>query len=186
MDVDIFLNDPNPRLGATLEEVLRGYPELFRVRWHPRSEPELYQQLYLASYPLDLCSGHPLEADEPCEATGYLIGYGEPELAMPPAVALFNRLALLDAPGGVKELRAGVWTAAFTEPETLRAGFYRAFQDALRALTAADQALLSRCPDLSDTDAAHQLEVTIAALRRAREAIWEPIRAGKEQDGQDG
>lgn len=187
MDVDIFLNENEPRLPFVLEEVLRGYPDLFRVRRHPRPEPEIYQQLHLASFPLDVDSGHPLEADEPCEAHGDVLGYGYGEIhpEMPPAVALFNRLALVDAPGGVKQVRPGVWSVAFLEPETLRAGFYRAFQDALRALAAADRALLGRCPELSDTDAALQLEVTVAALRRARETSWEPIQSGKEQDGQD-
>lgn len=167
MHLDVFL--AGETLRSDVEVLLRAYPALFDVRWHDEPAPELYQQLWIASYPLDACTGHALGPDEICEPLGYDYGYGLPPQPATVSLGLFDRVALVAAPGRVTELRPGVWSVSFEEFETLRAGFYRAFADALSALGTADLALMKRRPELSEEEAAVLLEVTVPALRRARE-----------------
>lgn len=168
MDLDVFLTEPGDSLQSAVEEVLRAYPRFFRVRWHQDPAPLQFQQLWLASFSLDACTGHGLDSDEVCEPMSYDYSYGLPALPAAASLAFFNRIALVAAPGRVTALRPGVWSSSFEEFETFRAGFYRAFVDALTALGTADLALMKRRPELSDEEASVLLEVTVPALRRAR------------------
>jgi hypothetical protein len=168
MNVDVFL-DESSGTRARLERILSAYPDLFQIRWHAPGSHARFAQLYHASLPLDASTGHgPAESGH----AGYgAYGYygGEPLLQPLPALALFDRLALLPASGGPpRNLRPSVWEVPFPAEDLLRAAFHQALEAALAELRAAYVQLRATHPGILELPAAAALlQVTPAALRRA-------------------
>jgi hypothetical protein len=168
MNIDVFLND-DAATRARLERVLSAYPDYFHIRWHAQDASAHYAQLYHASLPLDATTGHgpTVDASAGYGAYGY---YGTDPLPLQfPAVALFDRLALLPAGGGPPRLlRPGVWEVAFAAEDLLRAAVHQALEAALAELREAYvQLRATRSGILELPAAARLLRVTPTALHRA-------------------
>jgi hypothetical protein len=129
MNVDVFL-DAQGTGRAALERVLAAYPGQFTVRWHSGTDTAHYLQLYHASLPLDATTGHSLAGEGGDRNAGYgcysYYGGTAVEVRLP-ALALFDRLALVHVPGGPpRPLRPGVWEVPFTVEDLLRGAFHQA------------------------------------------------------------
>jgi len=171
MNVDIFL-DENEATQARVERVLSAYPELFHVRWHAADASARFVQLYLASLPLDATTGHTRSGElSAAEAAygGYGYYAGEPTPVRRPALALFDRLALLSAGGGLPHpIRPGVWEVSFQVDDLLRAAFHQALEAAFAELRESYAQLRATQPGILELPAAARLlQVTPTALRRA-------------------
>lgn len=171
MNVDVFL-DQDEATRACFERIFAAYPELFQVRWHSADEAERYTQLYLASLPLDYTTGHGV-AGEPSRGvdTYQSYGYYQDELTPQqfPALALFDRLALIPSHGGPPRLiRPDVWAAPFEAEELLRGAFHQALEAAFAELREAYVQLRATHLGLLElSNAARLLQVTPVALHRA-------------------
>lgn len=129
MNVDVFL-DAQGTGRAAVKRVLAAYPEQFTIRWHPATDTVRYLQLYHASLPLDASTGHSLAGEGGDRDAGYgsygYYGAEEREIRLP-AMALFDRLALIHISGGPPRLlRPGVWEVPFTVEDLLRGAFHQA------------------------------------------------------------
>jgi len=171
MNVDVFLDecDATP---VRIERVLSGYPGYFQVRWRGAGASALYTSLCLASLPLDASTGHTLADDATPAAYSYsTYGYygGEPSPLLLPAIALFDRLALLPSDGGPPRcLRPGVWEAPFRSEDLLRGAFHQALEAAFAELREAYAQLRATHPGILELPAAARLlQVTPTALHRA-------------------
>lgn len=174
MNVDIFL-DQDEATRARLERIFAVYPELFQIRWHSAAEAERYMQLYLASLPLDYTTGHGVAGEvspgvDTYQSYGYS-GYYQDDLTPPqfPALALFDRLALVPSHGGPpRQIRPGVWAAPFETEELLRGAFHQALEAAFAELREAHVQLRATHLGLLELpNAARLLQVTPVALHRA-------------------
>lgn len=174
MNVDVFVSPHDPAGGA-IARVLEPYGDLFRVRWHGPGSEGWHRQLLLASFPLDASSGHTVRGEAPSRAgAGYGYGcYGAyPAGSGPvvvPAIAIFDRLALLASAGGPpQQIRPGVWLAPFKVEDVLRAAFHQALEAAFAEVRESYANLrASRSGVLLNDAAAALLHVTPAALERA-------------------
>lgn len=167
MNVDVFLNDDATR--ARLEQVFTAYPGLFQIRWHSAEASTHYAQLYHASLPLDATTGHGPAVERRAGYSSYGYYGSEPTSQPLPALALFDRLALLPAAGSPPRLlRPGVWEVPFHSEDLLRAAFHQALAAALLELREAYRQLRATRPGILELrTAARLLQVTPAALRRA-------------------
>jgi hypothetical protein len=170
MNLYVFLPSGS-LLRPRLERVFDAYPGLFTVRWHGPGDTELLTELLLASLPLDETTGHgtPTEPGSPSEGYG---GYGYSGTVVGlvwPAIALYDRLALVDGGGGPpRRLRPGLWEASFQLDAALRPAFHRAVEDALAEVRGDHAALMALAAvRMDEADAASALGITREALRRA-------------------
>jgi hypothetical protein len=171
MNVDVFL-DQSSATRPPIERALSAYPDLFHVRWHSADSLACYTQLYIASLPLDPTTGHVLVGEgtpptEPYASYGYYSGI--PISLHLPALALFDRLALLPSEGGPpRQLRPGVWEVPFVVQDLFRAALHQSLEAALAELRQAYAQLRAARPGILELPAAaHLLHVTPAALHRA-------------------
>jgi hypothetical protein len=170
MNVDVFLPyDPAPQ--PVIERLLVSYANLVRVRWHGPDAGGLYRQLCLASFPLDASTGHSGPGEQPGLANSYgYYGYGGEDHGVAlPAIAIFDRLAIVPAIGGEpKQVRQGVWTTPFQNEQLLRGSLHQALEAAFTELREAHRALTARRgAPIRDEAAAVMLDVNVSALRRA-------------------
>lgn len=175
MNVDIFVYPDDPA-AKSLARVLAPYSSLLRVAWHASESSERYQQLLLASMPLDAGTGHTIggEPTHPREMSyGYYGAYGQPAGTAPlPAVAVYDRMALLPSSGGPpRQVRPGVWTVPFHVEDLVRAAFHQALEAALAEVREAHGRLLTLQPGLLHEPAATLLQVRPEALDRALRRI---------------
>ena len=168
MNVEVFLPE-NGALRSSLEGVLAAYPGLFRVRWLDATDAERHLELLLASLSIDAATGHG-EPDEDGDADYAGYGYVGPATdTRLPAIAMYDRLALVTSSGGPpRRLRAGAWEAPLHFETVLRPAFHLALEDALSQLRADYARMRALSPrGLNERLAAEHLGVTEAALRRA-------------------
>lgn len=175
MNLEVFLPPDADELRALVSETLALYPELFRIRWHASVDPERYHRLRLASLPLDDGTGHTLDGEPaagalPGDVYAYYGGYaaaGEIEL---PAIAIFDRMALLPGSGGPpRRERPGVWRVNFQVGRLLLAALHQALEEALSELREARGNLETLAePERTEEEIRLLLDVTAEALRRAR------------------
>ncbi|MGV3720050.1 MAG: hypothetical protein ACO1SX_03990 [Actinomycetota bacterium] len=174
MNVDVFVTPDDPA-GRAISRVLEPYGDLFRVRWHGSGSEGWHRQLLLASFQLDASSGHTVQGEAPSRAgAGYGYGYygaystGSGAVVLP-AIAVFDRLALIASTGGPpQQIRPGVWLAPFKVEDLLRAAFHQALEAAFAEVRESYANLrASRGGVLLNDAAAAMLHVTPAALERA-------------------
>lgn len=175
MNVDIF-TAPGQGFESSISRVVQPYQDLLRIRWHGPDSEGWYRQLLLASYPLDASSGHTTQGEatgQGGEGYGYYGGYGSygsgAGAVMYPAIAIFDRLAMVPSTGGPpQQIRPGVWSAPFKVDDVLRAAFHQALEAAF-AEVRESYANLRECRGgvLLNEAAAALLHVTPAALDRA-------------------
>jgi hypothetical protein len=168
MNVNVFLPEDGS-LRASLERVLSAYPGLFRVRWLGPADGESHLELLLASFPLDEATGHGARGEGDAAdyaGYGYLAPAAESRL---PAIAIYDRLALVTATGGPpRRLRPGVWEAPLHLESVLRPAFHLVLEDALAQVRHDYARLRLLSPrGLDERSAAERLGVTREALRRA-------------------
>lgn len=174
MNVDVFVSPGDPAASA-IARVLEPYTPLFRVRWHGSESEGWHRQLLLASFPLDASSGHTVHGETSTRGGapygyGYYGGYSSgASFVATPAIALFDRLALITSTGGPpQQIRPGVWLAPFKVEDVLRAAFHQALEAAFAEVRESYSNLRSvRGGVLLNEAAAALLHVTPAALERA-------------------
>lgn len=171
MNVDVFVHPDNSAVGS-IGRVLAPYGDLLRVTWHGPESGSRCQQLLLASFPLDASTGHTVSGEAPDRSEmsyGYYGAYGSGgTYADYPAVAIFDRMALLASSGGPpRQERSGVWSVPFGVEDLLRAAFHQALEAAFAEVREAHERLRATRPALMHDAAAALLQVTPAALDRA-------------------